>query len=281
MAYLSRTYFTNIANPSASFAVSFSYREEGHIEVRFYAPTTVLLPDPLVEDTDYSFTSPGVLVFLSGHRPTVGDTVELRRNTPYDLPDLTAPSVLRTSALNRRLTSLRYIAEETLDALGGVTADGALRAALYSTAGAGLIGTEAGFQLQDMLDGTQPIGPLRLFGALDYDLLDGRPVSGSGSALWVCNQFGISDGATRNPFFWTRASATVTITEQLSAFGTCSLGNSTHTVTVNGKLIHGSTFVPSSAAASGTAGQMAWDANYEYRCIASGNWVRRAQGVTW
>lgn len=276
MAYLSRTYFTNIANPSASFAVSFPYREESHIEVRFYAPTTVLLPDPLVEDTDYSFTSPGVLVFLSGHRPAAGDTVELRRNTPYDLPELEAPSVLRASALNLRLTTLKYIAEETLDALGGVTADGALRAALYSTAGAGLIGTELGTQLQDMIDGTQPIGPLRMLGSGGFDLFDGRDVSGAGSALWVCNQFEISDGATRTPFFWTRTSATVTIGEGFTCTGTVSLGNSTHNVTINNKFIHTSPAAPSTASAGGIAGEKRWDANFEYTCVATNTWKRVA-----
>lgn len=38
--------------------------------------------------------------------------------------------------------------------------------------------------------------------------------------------------------------------------------------------------VPASAAAVGIAGQKAYDASFEYRCIASGNWVRGAH-ATW
>lgn len=38
--------------------------------------------------------------------------------------------------------------------------------------------------------------------------------------------------------------------------------------------------VPASAAAAGAAGQVAYDADFEYRCLASGNWVRHAH-ATW
>lgn len=38
--------------------------------------------------------------------------------------------------------------------------------------------------------------------------------------------------------------------------------------------------VPASAAAVGVAGQVAYDASFEYRCLASGNWVRHAH-ATW
>lgn len=38
--------------------------------------------------------------------------------------------------------------------------------------------------------------------------------------------------------------------------------------------------VPASAAAAGAVGQVAYDASFEYRCLASGNWVRHAH-ATW
>ncbi len=40
------------------------------------------------------------------------------------------------------------------------------------------------------------------------------------------------------------------------------------------------TFTPASASAAGTAGQIAWDANYIYVCIATNTWMR-AELATW
>lgn len=300
MPFLSRTIYPSISNPSAPFTITIPYNEEAHVQVRFYADDAVNLPDALTVGVDYSFTSNGVISFLSGHKPTVGDTVDIRRSTPYDLPDLTAPSVLRTSALNLRLRTLRYIAEETQDAISAASesfAESLLRSQLESIGGASRIGTEEGYTVQDQLDGSAPITALKLislwltaggvnnatilFGDSQAVSLTVGPVGGVDQLTLICSKFGISDGGTRSPFFWDRATGIVTVDETLNTQKNTNLGNGSGDITtITGKLIHATSSTPASAAAAGTLGQTAWDASYEYRCTATNTWVRSAH-ATW
>lgn len=50
--------------------------------------------------------------------------------------------------------------------------------------------------------------------------------------------------------------------------------------TLNGNLVTSGSYVPSTAASAGTAGQIAWDGNYVYVCVATNTW-KRANLSTW
>ena len=47
-------------------------------------------------------------------------------------------------------------------------------------------------------------------------------------------------------------------------------------VTFNGAIVERPTGTPSSSSATCTQGQHAWDASYEYRCVATNTWKRAA-----
>jgi hypothetical protein len=51
-------------------------------------------------------------------------------------------------------------------------------------------------------------------------------------------------------------------------------------LTVAGNTIIGHTYIPSTAASTGTAGQIVWDSNYVYVCVAANTW-KRANISTW
>lgn len=55
-----------------------------------------------------------------------------------------------------------------------------------------------------------------------------------------------------------------------------SYGIETGQATVNGNLIVGSGYVPTSNTASGTAGQIVWDSGNVYICVATNTWKRAA-----
>ena len=55
---------------------------------------------------------------------------------------------------------------------------------------------------------------------------------------------------------------------------------SSSNVTIGGNLIVGNTYTPTLANSTGTAGQIAWDNNYVYICIATNTW-KRANISTW
>lgn len=67
----------------------------------------------------------------------------------------------------------------------------------------------------------------------------------------------------------------------VGAFGTTLTATATTALTLpTTGTVEARVAVPASAAAAGIAGQIAYDASFEYRCIASGNWVRNAH-ATW
>ena len=56
--------------------------------------------------------------------------------------------------------------------------------------------------------------------------------------------------------------------------------NVTGSIAVTGNVNFANTYVPATAGASGTAGQLSWDNNYLYVCIATNTW-KRANISTW
>ena len=54
----------------------------------------------------------------------------------------------------------------------------------------------------------------------------------------------------------------------------------TGTTVVNGGLVLGSQTAPASASATGTAGEVRWDAGYVYVCVGTDTW-KRAALTTW
>lgn len=64
------------------------------------------------------------------------------------------------------------------------------------------------------------------------------------------------------------------------SIGLVANGTTASTLPAGATTLEGRVAVPASAAAAGIAGQKAYDASFEYRCIASGNWVRNAH-ATW
>lgn len=81
------------------------------------------------------------------------------------------------------------------------------------------------------------------------------------------------------------SSSTVSIqtpfqTAGVGSIGLVANGTTASTLPAGVTTLEGRVAVPASAAAAGVAGQTAYDASFEYRCIASGNWVRNAH-ATW
>lgn len=60
---------------------------------------------------------------------------------------------------------------------------------------------------------------------------------------------------------------------------TSNLSITANSITVNAITVS-NTFTPASASAAGTKGQIVWDANYIYVCVATNTWKRAAIG-TW
>jgi hypothetical protein len=76
----------------------------------------------------------------------------------------------------------------------------------------------------------------------------------------------------------TGASSTLSVTEQglATLYGGASVNLQSPLISINGTLVLVLPAVPASATATGTAGEIRFDANYMYHCVATNTWKRTA-----
>ena len=118
MAFLAKVFFDGDGASSGPFTIPFPYISEAHIVVRVDTVLQVLA-------TDYEFTTPTTITFLSG-APAVGtDNIEFRRITPsVRLIDFADGNVLTEAKLDKDSNQLAFLTQETIDFVNSALIDG-------------------------------------------------------------------------------------------------------------------------------------------------------------
>lgn len=113
--YFARVTYPNVSGSQADFSVPFPYLLTSHVEVYSLGDGEELEDnEPLVEDTDYEWTSASVIHFAAN--PSAGHNVTLKRVTPRSpLTELTGPAVVLHGQLNAVDLQAFYLIQEALD----------------------------------------------------------------------------------------------------------------------------------------------------------------------
>lgn len=156
---------------------------------------------------------------------------------------------------------------------GSVTAGSALATlASFSTTGGTLYGISAAYDANTSNSVTQPF---KVQHVGDGNLNQGASIGffvSSGAGAEMARIAAVNDiGAGASLRFYTRTSSTVTQSASLSSVGL---------FTANQFAIAALNSTPASAGATGTLGEIRWDANYMYVCTATNTWKRVAI-ATW
>lgn len=129
MAYLSRNVYAAVNGSTSDFALGWDYQAAAHVQVLVYVPGVEVLPDPLTEGEDYTYSTPSTIHFASA--PAAGSTVDIRRETPAPAP-LPTPTTLTSADLNRVSQALTFREQEAEDRIADLT-ERSIMAALGDT----------------------------------------------------------------------------------------------------------------------------------------------------